>query len=111
MKERKCQNPCECQSAPQEAAAEKDALKRQVTVFKALAHPTRLQMVQMLADGELCVCVFQEKFGIDFSTVSRHLAILRNAGIIDDEKRGKNVFYRLVKPCVLGMCDCLLKED
>lgn len=82
-------------------------IRKQVEIFKALAHPTRLQMVQMLSEGELCVCVFQEAFGIDFSTVSRHLSVLRNAGIVSDEKRGKNVFYRLVRPCVLEMCACL----
>ncbi|MDO4585109.1 MAG: metalloregulator ArsR/SmtB family transcription factor [Planctomycetia bacterium] len=84
---------------------------QQVQIFKALAHPTRLGIVRMLRKGELCVCVFQEEFGVDFSTISRHLAILRNAGIVHDKKRGKNVFYRLVKPCVLDMCECLEREN
>lgn len=88
-----------------------DSTKRIVSIFKALAHPTRLKIVRMLAGGEQCVCVFQEAVGVDFSTISRHLAILRNAGIVSDEKRGKNVFYRLEKPCVLEMCRCLAKEE
>jgi len=84
-----------------------EVLRKQTTIFKALSHPTRLSIVKMLAEGELCVCVFQETFGVDFSTISRHLAVLRNAGIIEDEKRGKFVFYRLIKPCVLQMCACV----
>ncbi len=81
-----------------------------VSTFKALAHPVRLQMVEMLADEERCVCVFQQKFQLDFSTISRHLLVLKNAGLVQDEKRGKNVFYRLIRPCVLKMTECLISD-
>jgi ArsR family transcriptional regulator len=76
-------------------------------VIKALAHPTRLWMVERLADGERCVCEFADDVDADFSTVSKHLALLRQAGIVEDEKRGKQVFYRLKVPCVIKFMNCV----
>jgi ArsR family transcriptional regulator len=76
-------------------------------VIKALAHPTRLWMVERLADGERCVCEFADAVDADFSTVSKHLALLRQAGIVEDEKRGKQVFYRLKVPCVIKFMSCV----
>ncbi|MBZ0269189.1 metalloregulator ArsR/SmtB family transcription factor, partial [bacterium] len=57
-------------------------------IIKSLAHPTRLYLVDELSRGERCVCDLTELVGTDVSTVSKHLALLRNAGIVDDEKRG-----------------------
>ncbi len=77
-------------------------------VIKALAHPTRLFIVDQLAVvDERCVCELTEMIGADMSTVSRHLAVLKNAGIIDDEKRGAMVFYRLRTRCVMKFFDCI----
>ncbi|NCC59472.1 MAG: ArsR family transcriptional regulator [Verrucomicrobiae bacterium] len=76
-------------------------------VIKALAHPTRLWMVERLADGERCVCEFADDVDVDFSTVSKHLALLRQAGIVEDEKRGKQVYYRLKVPCVIKFMSCV----
>lgn len=77
-------------------------------VFKALGHPTRLWIVKQLADGkEHCVCEFVEAVGADFSTVSRHLAVLKQAGVVADDKRGKAVYYRLACPCVASVIGCL----
>lgn len=76
-------------------------------IFKALAHPTRLWMVEQLLDGERCVCTFVEGADVDFSTISKHLSILKNAGIVADDKRGKQVFYRLIMPCVVSMLTCV----
>ena len=76
-------------------------------VIKALAHPTRLWMVERLADWERCVCEFADDVDVDFSTVSKHLALLRQAGIVEDEKRGKQVYYRLKVPCVIKFMSCV----
>ena len=76
-------------------------------VLKALAHPTRLWMAEQLADGERCVCEFVEAIDADYSTISKHLAILKQAGIVEDDKRGKQVFYRLKVPCVLKFMTCI----
>ncbi len=76
-------------------------------VFKALAHPTRVFMVDELSRGERCVCELTEMVGADMSTVSKHLSLLRSAGIVADEKRGSQVFYRLKMPCVLKFSKCV----
>ncbi len=81
--------------------------RAEAEAFKALGHPTRLQIVKRLADGEHCVCEFVEAAGVKFATVSRHLAVLRKAGIIVAEKRGKSVYYRLECPCILEVIRCI----
>ena len=82
-------------------------IEQRATVMKAMAHPSRMLMVCALEDGPRCVCELQELVGHDVSTVSKHLSVLKNAGIVDDEKRGKNVFYRLRVPCVLKFMHCI----
>lgn len=64
-------------------------------------------MVEELARGERCVCELTELVGADISTVSRHLSILKGAGIVRDEKRGNQVYYSLRTPCVLRFFDCI----
>lgn len=76
-------------------------------IVKAMAHPTRLFIVDSLKDGEKCVCELTEMIGADMSTVSKHLSILRSAGIIRDTKRGAWVWYRLACPCIAGFFDCI----
>ena len=81
--------------------------RQRAAVFKALGHPARLRMVEELADGERCVCELVAAAGTGWSTVSRHLAVLKAAGVLDDEKRGLQVFYRLALPCVASFTACL----
>jgi DNA-binding transcriptional ArsR family regulator len=81
--------------------------KQRAAVFKALGHPARLQIVEELMGGERCVCELVEAVGSGWSTVSRHLAVLKAAGVLDDEKRGLQVFYRLALPCVASFTQCL----
>ena len=76
-------------------------------MFKALSHPTRLWIVRQLVQDEHCVREFVDVLGVEFATVSRHLSILKAAGIIEDDKRGKEVWYRLACPCIVSMIDCL----
>ncbi len=76
-------------------------------IFKALAHPTRLFIVDELAKQERCVLELTEMIGADMSTVSKHLYVLKAAGIVEDEKRGTQVFYTLKIPCVVNFFDCV----
>jgi ArsR family transcriptional regulator len=76
-------------------------------ILKALAHPTRLFIVEELAGGERCVCELQAMIGADMSTVSKHLAKLKGAGVVADEKRGVQVYYRLRAACIPGFLDCI----
>jgi DNA-binding transcriptional ArsR family regulator len=78
-------------------------------IFKALGHPARLAMVIALGRGELCVCELQQLVGSDISTVSKHLTVLRGVGLVESDKRGKQVFYSLKIPCALGFIDCVDK--
>lgn len=76
-------------------------------VIKALAHPARLRMIDELRSGERCVCELTGIVGSDMSTVSRHLALLKNAGLILSEKRGNQVYYKLVCPCIAQFFQCV----
>ena len=81
--------------------------KHQARIIKALAHPTRLFIVDELSHGERCVCALRDMIGVEMPTVSRHLGVLKSAGILEDEKRGLQVFYRLRVPCVLNFFKCV----
>ena len=86
---------------------DKQKLEARAKVIKALGHPSRLLMVEELADGELSVWELTDKVGASISTVSKHLSVLKNAGIVTDEKRGNQVFYRLRVPCILNFFGCV----
>jgi len=75
--------------------------------LKSLAHPSRLLIIEELVKKECCVNELTELIGAEMPTVSNHLKILRNAGYIDKEKRGTQVYYFLVRDCVKIVLDCL----
>jgi DNA-binding transcriptional ArsR family regulator len=79
-------------------------------MFKALSHPTRLFMLEKLKDRPWCVCELAAEVGIEKSVASKHLSQLRAAGLIEDEKHGNLVEYRLVAPCILDMAACAEKS-
>ncbi|NMB46656.1 MAG: winged helix-turn-helix transcriptional regulator [Firmicutes bacterium] len=82
---------------------------------KALAHPLRLEILGiLLTEGETCVCEITDKVGAQQPTVSKHLSVLRDAGILTSRKDGLMVFYDIRVPCIQGFFDCLdrvLEED
>jgi ArsR family transcriptional regulator len=89
-----------------------DAKKRalyeaRAKIIKAMAHPTRLYIVDMLSKKSRCVAELTEKIGSDMSTVSKHLAVLKSVGIITDEKKGVQIFYHLRTPCVMNFFGCV----
>ncbi len=88
-------------------ATPKPLLDARAKVFKALGHPTRLAIVDLLASGERCVCEIDEIIEADMSTVSRHLSVLRNVGLLSSEKRGNQVFYKLECPCITTFYGCV----
>jgi len=81
--------------------------KRKAQIIKAMAHPSRLLMLDVLSQGERCVCELQRLVGSDISTVSKHLALMKRAGIVTDRRQGLQVFYRLRVPCILHLFDCV----
>lgn len=86
---------------------DKRRLEQLSGVFKALSHPARLWMVEQLFESEKCVCEFVDVLKLDFSTVSKHLSILKQYHIIEDDKRGKNVYYHLRAKCIPTILTCL----
>jgi len=80
--------------------------RKRAETLKALANPYRIWIVEKLAEGELCICEFNKALDLDYSTISRHLSVLRNAGIVDYRKEGKQVFYSLRTPCILSFLKC-----
>lgn len=93
---------------------QKARFEARANVLKALAHPTRLFIVEELSKKPHCVNELTEMIGADISTVSKHLAILKNARLLLDEKRGKQVYYSLRMRCALNFFDCVeavLKEQ
>ena len=106
----KSSSTCTCVSSKQAKTiqpASPAAVKRRAAVLKAMGHPSRIRILELLAQGETCVCDIAPVVGSDMSTVSRHLAVLRHAGIIEDDKRGLKVFYKLSTPCVLDFFRCI----
>src|SRR5437870_11881406 len=83
--------------APGAPALEEGAAEDLAQRFKALADPTRVAIVNRLAGaGEVCVCAFVDELGLSQPTVSHHLRILREAGLVESTRRGTWAFYRLV---------------
>jgi len=80
---------------------------RRAGVIKALAHPSRLAMIDRLEKGEACVCELQKIVNADMSTVSKHLSLMKKAGLVEDRKEGLWVYYRLRVPCVIRFFDCI----
>jgi ArsR family transcriptional regulator len=83
------------------------ACRFRADTLKALAHPSRLLMLETLAEGERCVCDLRELVGLDLSTVSKHLSLLREAGLVIDERRGNRVYYRLCCPAAADLLAAL----
>lgn len=86
---------------------DKELYEYKAQVIKAMAHPSRLMIIDALADSELCVCKLQEFVGSDMSTVSRHLSVLKSAGIVSSRKEGLQVYYSLRVPCILNFFGCV----
>ncbi len=76
-------------------------------ILKAMAHPTRLFIVDELSRKERCVRELRDMIGGDISTVSKHLALLKGTGIIKDEKRGSQVYYKLHCSCAMDFFTCV----
>ena len=72
-----------------------------------MAHPTRLFILELLLPGPICVCEINDRIPADVSTVSKHLSLLKAAGLVNAEKMGLKVFYRLVTPCALKSLECI----
>ena len=81
--------------------------KIRADVVKAMAHPTRLFIMNQLSQQRYCVNELHEMLECDLSTVSKHLTVLRKAGILVDTKEGTQVYYSLRVPCIMNFMECI----
>ena len=81
--------------------------KIRAEVVKAMAHPTRLFIMTKLSEQRHCVNELHDMLECDLSTVSKHLTVLRKAGILIDKKEGTQVYYSLRVPCIMNFMDCI----
>lgn len=81
--------------------------KDRATVFKAMGHPSRMLILEALAEGPKNVGELTELVGSDISTVSKHLSVLRGAGVVTDEARGRAVYYSLYCGCIASFMRCV----
>jgi ArsR family transcriptional regulator len=95
------------------ASASRQRFKQQARVLKALANESRLMIVDRLSRGDCSAGELTKLVGSDQSTVSKHLAVLRSHGIVEDRREGNVVYYKLLTPCVTNFFGCamdVLKE-
>ena len=77
-------------------------------ILKAIAHPTRLTILYALRDGELPAGDIFDLFDFDISTISKHLSVLKNAGLLQNRREGVHVFYQLTSPCIAECLSCMV---
>lgn len=83
------------------------SLDEQMQVFKTLNHPARIGILNLLRDGEHCVCHLEAFLGYRQSYISQQLAVLREAGLIQDRRDGWNIFYRVINPQIFAVLDAV----
>jgi ArsR family transcriptional regulator len=87
--------------------APKKKLEDRAALIKALGHPSRLLIAEALMKGEMCVCDLKDLVGADTSTVSKHLTLMREVGVLNCEKRGLNIYYSLACNCLGDFLRCV----
>ena len=86
---------------------DRERLKLKAEVFKAMGHPIRLGIIEFLQQGEMCVCDIVEHVGTEISNVSKHLSVLKKAGILTDRRDGLRIMYSLSMPCAVDFARCV----
>lgn len=85
-----------------------DPLRRfKADIFQALAHPTRIAILELLSSGELSAGVLIEKLGLEQATVSQHLAVLRTKQIVSNRRVGNQVFYSVRDPIIIEVLNLM----
>lgn len=89
--------------------SDKEIFERQARICKAFAHPGRLQMLDLLGQGERGVSELQEALGISKTSLSQHLAVLKSAGVLSTRREGKQLYCSLAMPEVKQACQLIRK--
>jgi ArsR family transcriptional regulator len=88
-----------------ENIASQDKPNQLSQLFKALVHPARIAILDILRNGEQCVCHIEANLGYRQAYISQQLAVLREAGLIQDHRDGLNIYYRIIRPEVFALID------
>lgn len=76
-------------------------------LLKAMSHPKRLEIINLLRDGELAVCQIQTMLALPQANLSQHLTVMRAAGIVTPKRNGKEIYYRVASPGILAASDSI----
>ena len=81
--------------------------KKRAELIQAAAHPIRLAIIDLLSNGERCVCEIAQCVDAKRSNVSRHLSVMSSAGVLECRKEGLNIYYSLKAECILNFLKCV----
>ena len=95
--------------APTEDQGNRRIFELHASICRTLSHPKRLEILNLLRQGELSVSGLAERMGINLANVSQHLAILRDKGVVVSRREGVNVYYQVSNPKIIQACD-LMRE-
>jgi DNA-binding transcriptional ArsR family regulator len=84
-----------------------ESARENARLFKALAHPTRLRIVTLIRERQPCLKNMEELLGVSQPNLSQHLSLLRNTGVVESEREGNQVCYRIKNQVVLKLLDVL----
>ncbi|AQS59618.1 ArsR/SmtB family transcription factor [Desulforamulus ferrireducens] len=88
--------------------------QRKADIFKAISHPTRIRILDLLSDGEHCVCDIYEGLNVEQANTSQHLSVMKKQGILQSRKEGLRVIYSIKNPEViemLALANQILKKE
>jgi ArsR family transcriptional regulator len=80
---------------------------QETKLYKALMHPVRLAILDLLRKGEACVCHMEATFGYRQAYISQQLMSLRDADLVDDRRDGLNIYYRITRPEIFTVLDAM----
>jgi DNA-binding transcriptional ArsR family regulator len=89
---------------------DQELLMRAAHTYRVLSHPVRLRVIELLMTEELAVCELAERLDLPPATLSQHLNLLRTSGVVEGERLGNRIFYKVVSPQAFAMIDCLRKH-
>ena len=81
--------------------------EQETKLYKSLMHPARLAILDLLREGEACVCHMEATFKFRQAYISQQLMVLRDAGLVEDRRDGLNIYYRVIRPEIFGVLDAM----
>lgn len=86
-----------------------ETYEQETQLYKALMHPVRLAILDLLREGEQCVCHMEATFGLRQAYISQQLMVLKEAGLVEVRRSGLNIYYRVTRPEIFGVMDAMRK--